>query len=174
MMQADQNLQEQKKDKAKKLYELAISKFYAAVNIEPSDYKTVCKWANCLTSLSKAEDNIQKKKEYLNSAANKYLDVRWMKKVLFFWAEFYLSLQISLQIFAKAFQLKGTEWKVLYNWGNCLLEQANLALINLDLDDTQRVDEQKHFLKAAAEKYQKAYNANKGKKKKRRRIETDF
>ncbi len=77
----------------------AAELFEEAVTIEPNDFKSLYKWANCLFQLSKLEKNRDKAFEFLERAFTKY---------------------------KQAHELRKEEWKVLYHWGIALLERPNL------------------------------------------------
>ncbi len=77
----------------------AAELFEEAVTIEPNDFKSLYKWANCLFQLSKLEKNRDKAFEFLDQAFVKY---------------------------KQAHELRKEEWKVLYHWGIALLERPNL------------------------------------------------
>jgi hypothetical protein len=69
--------------------------------MEPTDSKSLYKWANCLVQLAKHECDASKMFALLDSAFEKY---------------------------RKARDSHDIEWKVFYNWGNALLEKVNLMM----------------------------------------------
>jgi tetratricopeptide (TPR) repeat protein len=79
----------------------AAELFEEAVTIEPTDFKSVYKWGNCLFQLCKLEKNRDKALEFLEKAFAKY---------------------------EQAHALRKEEWKVLYHWGIALLEKPNLLV----------------------------------------------
>eukprot|EP01114_Cavostelium_apophysatum_P017894 TRINITY_DN5408_c0_g1_i1.p1 TRINITY_DN5408_c0_g1~~TRINITY_DN5408_c0_g1_i1.p1 ORF type:complete len:1291 (+),score=352.75 TRINITY_DN5408_c0_g1_i1:103-3975(+) len=86
---------------AERLFKLAEEKFQSAHEIEPSDYKTLNKWGNCLSHQAQINTD------------NKNLCLELSEK--------------ACDKFAKANALHPKDHETLYNWANSLLLRARLS-----------------------------------------------